>query len=95
MSDRMTIFRLRQEQKGLVQIRLWVNKEEEEFFKYLAKQSRPQKEIIERKRFGRPASQAQIDFAKGIAEDKGLREPKHLHNHHISLCGWIWANKNL
>lgn len=49
MTNRMMLFRAKQEQKGLVQIRLWVNKDDENFFKYLAKQSRPQKEIIEKK----------------------------------------------
>ncbi len=80
MTDRMMFFRLRQKEKGLVQLRLWVNKEDEEFFKYLAKQSRPQREVVEKKRFGRPASQAQTDFAKEIAEIKNLKEPKHLYN---------------
>jgi hypothetical protein len=94
MTDRMMFFRLRQKEKGLVQLRLWVNKEDEEFFKYLAKQSRPQREVVEKKRFGRPASQAQTDFAKEIAEIKNLKEPKHLYNHHISLCGWIWLNRS-
>ena len=94
MTDRMMFFRLRQKEKGLVQLRLWVNKEDEEFFKYLAKQSRPQKEVVQKERFGRPASPAQIDFAKEIAELKNLKEPKHLYNYHISLCGWIWANRS-
>ena len=90
----MMLFRLRQKEKGLVQLRLWVNKEDEEFFKYLAKQSRPQKKVkrLEKERFGLPASQAQIDLAKEIAELKNLKEPKYLYNHHISLCGWIWVN---
>jgi hypothetical protein len=43
MTDRMMFFRQRQEQKGLVEIRIWVSKEDEDFFKYLAKQSRPHK----------------------------------------------------
>ena len=66
MTDRMMLFRLKQKEKGLVQLRLWISKEDEEFFKYLAKQSRPQKEVVQKERFGRPASQAQIDFAKEI-----------------------------
>lgn len=94
MTDRMMFFRFRQKEKGLIQLRLWVNKEDEEFFKYLAKQSRPQKEVAQKERFGRPASQAQIDLAKEIAELKNLKEPRHLYNHHISLCGWIWANRS-
>jgi hypothetical protein len=94
MTERMENFRLRQEKKGLIQVRLWVKKEDEEFFKYLSKHSRPKRELIEKKRFGRSASQRQIDHAKEIAEIKNLKEPKHLYNHHISLCGWIWAHRN-
>lgn len=93
MTDRMKLFREKQEKKGLVQLRLWVNKDDEEFFKYLAKESRPQRKIVEKKRFGRAASQSQINKAKEIAEDKKLREPKHLYDYHISLGGWIWAQK--
>ena len=40
------IFPPETKRKGLVQMRLWVNKEDEEFFKYLAKQSRPQRELL-------------------------------------------------
>lgn len=94
MTDRMMFFRLRQKEKGLVQLRLWVNEDDEEFFKYLAKQSRPQKAVLQKERFGRPSSQAQINLAKEISELKNLKEPKHLDNHHISLCGWIWANRS-
>lgn len=93
MTERMILFRSKQEQKGLVQIRLWVNKDDEKFFKYLAKESRPQKEILEKKRFGHTASQSQIKEAKAIAEAKNLKEPKHLYNYHISLRGWMWAKK--
>lgn len=93
MTERMEAFRLRQKEKGLVQLRLWVNQEDEEFFKYLAKQSRPERHLAEKKRYGRAATQRQIDLAKEIAEIKKMKEPKHLYNHHISLCGWIWANK--
>ena len=92
MTNRMMLFRSKQEQKGLVQIRLWVNKDDENFFKYLAKQSRPQTEIIEKKRFGHAATQHQINKAKAIAEAKNLKEPKHLYSYHISLNAWIWAN---
>ncbi len=94
MTERMKNFRLRQEQKGLVQVRLWIDKNDTDFFKYLSKESRPErKKKTEKQRFGRPASQKQIDLAVEIAEEKSMKEPKHLYNHHISLCGWIWANK--
>jgi hypothetical protein len=57
-------------------------------FKYLAKQSRPQKEVVQKERFGRPASQDQIDLAKEIEELKNLKEPKHLYNHY-SKSMWV------
>ena len=89
----MKYYRDRQEQKGLVQIRLWIKKEEEHFFKFLAKMDHPSKKLNQqRKRYGRTASQQQIDFAEAIAERLKIPLPKHLYQHHISLCGWIWAN---
>lgn len=95
MTERMENFRLRQDQKGLVQVRLWIDKNDIDFFKYLSKESRPERvrKKDEKQRFGRPASQRQINKAIEISEIKGIKEPKHLYNHHISLCGWIWVNK--
>lgn len=93
MTERMENFRLRQKQKGLVQVRLWVDEGDVDFFKYLSKESRPERQKVEKKRFGRQASQRQINLAREIAEIKKLDEPKHLYGHHISLCGWIWSNR--
>lgn len=92
MTTRMEDFRLRQKAKGLVQIRLWVNEEDADFFKYLSKYSRPERELIQKERYGRPATSQHIEKAKEVAERKGLKEPKHLYNHHLSLCGWIRGN---
>jgi hypothetical protein len=77
----------------LVQIRLWVSCGDEMFFKAMAKQSRLGKTLKIPKRFGRKAKQQQIEFAENLARDKGKEPPVHLYNHHISLWGWILANK--
>ena len=44
-----------------------------------------------KKRFGRPANERQIEFAKAIALANNVPEPEHLYDYHISLCGWIWG----
>lgn len=92
MTTRMEDFRLRQKTKRLVQIRLWVNEEDVDFFKYLSKHSRPEREMMQKERYGRPATAQHIEKAKEVAESKGLEEPKHFYNHRLSLCGWIRAN---
>ena len=93
MTERMQIYRDRQSKKGLVQIRLWIEKDEEEFFKFLAKMNRPSRKLNQPKeRYGRQATQQQIDRAEDIANRLNVSPPKHLYPHHISLCGWIWAN---
>lgn len=93
MTDRMKEYRKRQVDKGLVQLRLWVTKEDETFFKFMSKILNPNKqEIFEKKRFGRQATEKQIHFAEEIAKRLVIDPPRHLYPHHISLCGWIWAH---
>jgi hypothetical protein len=93
MTERMQDYRKRMEEKGLVQVRMWVEKQDAEFVKYIAKFCREVREKKERKRYGRRASKQQIDFAKALAKLKNVPEPDHLYNHHISLAGWTWSCK--
>lgn len=89
----MKEYRKRQVDKGLVQLRLWVTKEEEPFFKFMSKMLNLNKqELFEKERFGRQATDRQIKFAEEIAKRLIIDPPAHLYPHHISLCGWIWAN---
>ena len=37
MTERMQAYRKRMEEKGLVQVKIWVDKQDEEFVKFLAK----------------------------------------------------------
>lgn len=93
MTERMKEYRKRQAEKGLIHVRLWVAKEDEEFFKFMSKMVNPNKqELIEKKRFGRQATARQINLAEEIAKRLKVDPPRHLYPHHISLCGWIWAN---
>ena len=91
MTERMQEHRKRMEEKGLVQVRIWVEKQDEEFVKYLAKFCREVREKEEKKRYGRRASDRQIEFAKALAKSKNVSEPDHLYDHHISLAGWTWC----
>ena len=91
MTERMQEYRRRMEEKGLVQVRVWVEKQDVEFVKYIAKFCREVREKKEKKRYGRRASKQQIDFAKVLAKSKNVPEPDHLYNHHISLSGWTWS----
>ena len=43
MTERMKEYRKRQVEKGLIQLRLWVAKEDEEFFKFMSKMVNPNK----------------------------------------------------
>lgn len=91
MSERMQEYRRRMREKGLVQVRVWVERQDEEFVKFIAKFCRAErKERKEKERFGRPASERQIEMAKLFALENDVPEPKHLYNHHISLAAWIW-----
>lgn len=78
------------EEKGLVQVRVWVEKQDEEFVKFIAKFCREEREKKPKERFGRPASQHQIRLAKAIASANDVPEPEHLYSHHISLSAWMW-----
>jgi hypothetical protein len=78
-------------EKGLVQVRLWVEKEDEKFVKFIAKFCRNEGRWKKPKeRYGRPAASRQIELAKKIASENGLPEPKHLYDYHISLAAWTW-----
>jgi hypothetical protein len=89
MTERMQEYRKRMEEKGLVQVRIWVEKQDEEFVKSLAIFCREEREKKEKKRFGRRASDRQIQFAKDVALANKISEPEHLYDYHISLCSWI------
>jgi hypothetical protein len=91
MTERMQAYRERMKEKGLVQVRIWVEKQDEEFVKYIAKFCREVREKKEKKRYGRRASKQQIEFAKALAKSKNIPEPKHLYDYHISLAGWTWS----
>ncbi len=90
MTERMQNYRQRMKEKGLVQVRVWVEKKDEEFVKYIAKSCREVREKKGKKRHGRRASQQQIEFAKALAKSKNVPEPDHLYDHHISLSAWTW-----
>lgn len=90
MTERMQEYRKKMEEKGLVQVRVWVEKRDEEFVKFIAKFCREGREKKPKKRFGRPASHHQIRLAKKIASINDLAEPEHLYNYHISLSAWMW-----
>lgn len=93
MTERMQAYRERMEEKGLVQVRIWVEKQDVEFFKYIAKFCREIREKKEKKRYGRRSSKKQIEFAKSLAKSKNVPEPDHLYDYHISLAGWTWRYK--
>ena len=60
MSERMQDYRDRMEAKGLVQVRVWVDKQDEGFVKLIAKFCRDGRKKKAKVRFGRPASDYQI-----------------------------------
>ncbi len=93
MTERMQNYRLQKEINGMVQLRVWVPKEYEDFFKELAKQARPNKPLKVQERYGRRATQRQIDLAESLAQIKGKEQPKHLYDYHLSLSAWIRANQ--
>ena len=93
MTERMQAYRDRMEAKGLVQVRIWVDKQDEEFVKFIAKFCRKDgKKKKPKERFGRLASDYQIRLAQEIAEANSVPEPKHLYDHHISLGAWMWGH---
>ena len=91
MTERMQAYREGMKEKGLVQVRVWVEKQDENFVKYIAKFCREVREKKEKKRYGRQASKQQIEFARALAKSKNIPEPEHLYDYHISLAGWTWC----
>lgn len=95
MTERMQSYRKRMEGNGFVQVRIRVEKQDEKFIKFVAKFCRDRKkQLKEKKRFGRRASDSQIMFAKEIAKANEIPEPEHLYDYHISLSAWTWRYKN-
>ena len=94
MTERMQNYRDRMSEKGLVQVRVWVEKQDEEFVKYIAKFCREVREKNPKKRYGRRATERQIRFAQNLAKSKNLPEPGHLYGHHISLAAWTWRYRS-
>lgn len=92
MTERMQNYRLKKEIQGMVQVRIWVPKEHEAFIKDIAKQCRPDKPLKIQERYGRRATQRQIELAKALAKVNGKEPPQHLYGYHISLSAWIRAN---
>lgn len=89
MTERMQAYRKRMEEKGLVQVRIWVEKEDEEFVKFFGKFCRGERTKKEKQRYGRPSNPAQIRIAKAVATANGLPAPEHLYPYHASLAAWI------
>jgi hypothetical protein len=94
MTERMQEYRKRMEEKGLIQVRIWIEKQDEGFVKHLAKFCRDGREKKEKKRFGRRASDRQIRFAKSVASANNIPEPDHLYDYHISLTAWTWRYRS-
>lgn len=93
MTERMKSYRKRMEEKDLVQVRVWVDKQDEEFVKFIGKFCREERGKEQtKKRYGRPANHHHIRIAKSIASSKNLPEPEHLYDYHISLAAWMWRN---
>ena len=95
MTERMQAYRNRMAEKGLVQMRIWVEKEDEEFVKFFAKFCREEWAKKVKKRFGRPASLRQIAKAEEVVLANNVPAPKHLYDHHISLTAWIWGQRGV
>ncbi len=67
MTARMQDYRMRKQQQGLVQVRVWVPEEHEYFIKNIAKECRPSALPKVPERYGRKAIPAQIRLAKSLA----------------------------
>ena len=93
MTERMQAYRQRMSEKGLIQVRIWVEKQDEEFIKFVGKFCREERQKKIKKRFGRAASDRQIMLAKQVATTNSVPEPEHLYDYHISLAAWIWRYK--
>ena len=91
MTERMQNYRDRMSEKGPVQVMVWVEKQDADFVKYIAKFCREIREKKLKKRYGRRATERQIMFAQNVARLHNVPEPKHLYDHHISLAAWTWG----
>lgn len=92
MTSRMQNYREKQQQQGLVQVRVWVPSDHEHFIKNIAKECRPGTPPKIPERYGRKATPTQIRLAKSLATIHGKEPPEHLYDYHISLSAWMWAN---
>jgi len=91
MTSRMQDYRMKKQQQGLVQVRVWVPEEHEYFIKSIAKECRPSTPLKIPERYGRRATPIQIRFAESLATINGKAPPEHLYDYHISLSAWIWG----
>ena len=92
MTSRMQDYRMKKEQQGMVQVRVWVPFDHELFIKNIAKECRPSTPPKIPERYGRRATPTQIRLAKSLATVNGKEPPEHLYDYHISLSAWMWAN---
>lgn len=89
----MKKYREKKKDQGMVQVRVWVPQEHEEFIKKIAKECRPERPAPKLpQRYGRRASDVQIRLAKSLATIHQKEPPEHLYDYHISLSGWMWAH---
>jgi hypothetical protein len=88
MMREMKFYNQRMEEDELVQVKVWVEKKDEEFIKYALRRDR-QDHQEEVELFGCRANDSQISFAKELAKANEIPEPKHLYDYHISLGYWI------
>lgn len=86
-------YRKAQKEKGMVEIRMWVKKNDAEFIKKLAAgffRDPSQKRLFEKKGRGSPAKEHQIQMAEKVARRAGKNPPQHLYGHQLSLSKWIF-----
>ncbi len=76
------------EEDKLVQVKVWVEKKDEEFIKYAFRRDK-QDHQEEVELFGCRANDSQISFAKELAKANEIPEPEHLYDYHISLGYWM------
>ena len=91
--QRMKCYRKAQKEKGLVQIRIWVKKNDADFIKKLASgffRDPTQKRLFEKKGRGSPAKEHQIQMTENVARKAGKNPPQHLYRHQLSLSKWIF-----
>jgi len=86
-------YRKTQKDRGFVEIRIWVKKDDAGFIKKLATgffRDPGQKKIFEAKGRGAPAKLYQIQMAERVARSVGKNPPEHLYKHQLSLSKWIF-----